>query len=258
MDESGKTHDDIPPQDNHVSSNSQTDGVNTVLFDLDGTVCEYERSPGAVLTTAFERAGVEPFFEVTAYYDRFGAFVDESDDIATLRERCFVDITRERGRDAAVGRAVADAFATERDHSRVAFVDGARTVLTHLSEQGYNLGLVTNGPPGAQQTKLDSLGVTDRFDAVVFAGHETPSKPHPRPFVHALDSLGAQAERTLFVGDSLTSDIAGARSVGMQTAWVAGGDTDPGERCGVQPGFILDSTGEVRAALSEMSLSSHQ
>jgi putative hydrolase of the HAD superfamily len=259
MDDSNKTRDDTAlshrrgPSNRRRASNSEPiDRVDTVLFDLDGTVCEYERSPGEVLGAAFDRAGVEPFFDVTAYYDRFGAFVDESEDIAALRRNCFVDIANERGRDPALGRAVAEAFASERDHARVIFVDGAGDVLTHLDGQGYGLGLVTNGPPGTQRTKLDSLGVTDRFETAVFAGHETPSKPHPEPFTRALDTLGAQPGQTLFVGDSLDSDIAGAQKIGMQTAWVTGDNTESTGAGGgeVSPGFVLESTGDLRAVLS--------
>jgi len=251
MDDSNETRDDTALSNGSGPSHSEPiDGVDTVLFDLDGTVCEYERSPGDVLGAAFDRAGVEPFFDVTAYYDRFGAFVDESEDIVALRRNCFVDIADERGRDPAVGRAVADAFASERDHARVTFVDGAADVLAHLHERGYGLGLVTNGPPGTQRTKLDSLGVTDRFETAVFAGHETPSKPHPEPFTRALNTLGAQPEQTLFVGDSLDSDIAGAQNVGMQTAWVTGDDTGVTGADEVSPGFVVESTGDLRAVLS--------
>lgn len=231
--------------------------IAAVLFDLDGTLCEYERSPGEVLGVAFERAGVEPFFDVTGYYARFGEFLDDSGDMATLRADCFAAIADERGRDPAVGRAVADAFATERDHARVRFVDGAGDALAHLHDRGYDLGVVTNGPPTAQRTKLDSLGVADRLNAAVFAGHDTPSKPHPEPFRQALDAVGAEPAKSLFVGDSLGSDIVGARAVGMRSAWVAGDRTDRGEQKpgSVTPEYVLDSTGDLPAVLSEREYS---
>ena len=228
--------------------------LEAVLFDLDGTLCEYDRSAGEVLGVAFERAGVEPFFDVTAYYDRFGEFLDDSEDMAALRANCFAAIASERGRDPAVGRGVADAFAAERDHTRVGFVDGAGDLLAHLHKQGYELGLVTNGPPDAQRQKLGSLGITDRFDTVVFAGHDTASKPHPEPFRRALDAVDTGPAESLFVGDSRGSDIVGARAVGMFSAWVAR-DGAPAERetgtAGqVTPKYVLDSTGDLRAVLS--------
>jgi FMN phosphatase YigB (HAD superfamily) len=59
--------------------------VEAVLFDVDNTLCEYHRT------------------------------ADESGDVQDLRERCFAAIAADRGRDPDVGRAVARAYATERD-----------------------------------------------------------------------------------------------------------------------------------------------
>jgi HAD superfamily hydrolase (TIGR01509 family) len=241
------------PDDDEQRVGDRAGAIEAVLFDLDGTLCEYERATGEVLGVAFERAGVEPFFDVTAYYDRFGEFLDDSADMATLRANCFAAIADERGRDPAAGRAVADAFATERDHARVRFLDGAADALGHLHERGYKLGLVTNGPPDAQRRKLDSLGVADRFGATVFAGHDTPSKPHPEPFRRALDTIGARPARTLFVGDSLDSDIVGARAVGMRGALVDD-STPPAERAaedtGIAPEYVLEAAGDLRTVLA--------
>jgi HAD superfamily hydrolase (TIGR01509 family) len=220
----------------------------TVLFDLDGTVCEYERTPGEVLAVAFERAGVDPFFDVTEYDARFGEFVDDSGDIARLRADCFAAIAADHGRSPATGRAVANTFAAERDQSRVRLLDGTGDLLATLDERGYGLGLVTNGPPATQRTKLDSLDIADRFDVTVFAGHETPSKPSPEPFVRALDGVGSRPSRALFVGDSLGADIVGARAVGMTAAWVAGDTARGPER--VTSEYVLESTGDLQTVLA--------
>ena len=224
----------------------------TVLFDLDGTLCEYERTPGEVLTVAFERAGVDRFFDVTEYYARFDEFVDNSGDIATLRADCFAAIADDHDRTPATGRAVADAFAAERDQSRVRFLDRTGDLLATLDERGYGLGLVTNGPPVTQQTKLDSLGIADRLDVTVFAGHDTAKKPHPEPFKRALDEVGSRPSRALFVGDSLGADIVGARSVGMTAAWVAGDTAGKHSKASVTPEYVLDSTGDLWTVLADL------
>lgn len=52
---------------------------------------------------------------------------------------------------------MAAAFAAECDQSRVRFVDGAGDALDRLHGRGYDLWLVTNGPPATQRRKLDSL-----------------------------------------------------------------------------------------------------
>jgi 4-nitrophenyl phosphatase len=54
-------------------------------------------------------------------------------------------------------------------------------------------------------------------------------KPEPPMFETALRLLGTPAERTLMIGDRLSTDIAGARSVGLRTALVLTGVTTPDE-----------------------------
>lgn len=72
---------------------------------------------------------------------------------------------------------------------------------------------------------------TDDLDAVVaFHQLDLPCritsedvrsyKPRPEIFLAALDLLGLPAADVLHVGDSLTSDIAGATTLGMPVAWV--------------------------------------
>jgi hypothetical protein len=87
----------------------------------------------------------------------------------------------------------------------------------------------------------------------VFAGHDTPGKPHPEPFRRALAALATPSERALLVGDSFGLDVVGARALGMATAWVADDDTPP--TSSVAPAHVLDSAGDLHAALSDSSCS---
>ena len=73
-------------------------------------------------------------------------------------------------------------------------------------------------------------------------------KPHPAIFREALRRLDASAESALFVGDSLDDDIAGARSAGIDGAWVNwSGAALPAEA--VPPTFVLRSLTELRGVL---------
>jgi len=195
-----------------------TDPVEAVLFDIDGTLVEYERTPGDLLPLAFEAAGVDPFFDAADYEARYGEFAEESEDVQDLRERCFAAIARERGRDPEVGRAVARAYATERDHTRVDLLPGAESVLDTLDAR-YSLAAVTNGGPGMQGRKLAAVGLEDRFETVVHAGYETAAKPAVEPFQVALESLGVAPGRSVYVGNSLEADVAGANRAGVRSVW---------------------------------------
>jgi FMN phosphatase YigB (HAD superfamily) len=67
---------------------------------------------------------------------------------------------------------------------------------------------------------LDAAGVRDLFAAIVVSDQVGWRKPRPDIFHHALEAAGAQPAETLFVGDKVDLDVAGAHRVGMHAAWI--------------------------------------
>jgi putative hydrolase of the HAD superfamily len=202
--------------------------IAAVLFDLDDTLCRYRRDPATVLSAAFERAGVDPLFSVSAYYERFHEFADGAADMDELRERCFTALARERGHAPDVGRAVAEAYSAERDPTAVDPLPGARAAVDRLGER-YRLGLVTNGLRDAQRTKLRAVGMGDAFAVEVFAAEpEHAAKPDPAPFRHACEALGVAPREAVHVGDSPGADVAGADAAGLRSVLVAGSPAPAG------------------------------
>lgn len=92
-------------------------------------------------------------------------------------------------------------------------------ILTLLRERDILLGLITNGyaPMWMRDLELKHYGLLDYFSACRFSSaDEGFLKPHPHLFTKALGCLGTTAQETVFVGDSLGTDIAGAQGVGMR------------------------------------------
>jgi len=221
-----------------------TDAVDAVLFDLDDTLCTYRRTADDVLEIAFDRVGVEPHFDGDEYISRYDEFTDAGADVREMRAAAFGTFAEEAGYDRHVGEQVAAVYAEERDQSNVAFLDGAEAALDVLGER-YRIGLVTNGDPWMQSQKLDGLGVADRFEVVVHGGHDAPYKPDPEPFHHALDALDVDPSRAVHVGNSLESDVAGARAAGLRAVWLVDGDRplDPDP----EPHHVAESLHDVAA-----------
>jgi putative hydrolase of the HAD superfamily len=218
--------------------------LGAVLFDLDDTLCRYRETAGDILPRCFERAGVEPFFTAADYYERFEAYLDAAESIPELRRQCFADIARERGVDPELGYEVARAYTDERDYSDVERLPEARAAVSAAAEHG-TVGLVTNGPPETQRQKLDAVGLADIFETVVFAGYDTAAKPDPEPFERALSDLGVAPDVTLHVGNSLSSDVAGAQAAGLDAAWLDDGTPDPDPT----PDYVLDSLSDLHSIL---------
>lgn len=212
--------------------------VCAVLFDLDHTLCRYDRSGAEILEDAFDAVGIDPFFTVDEYYAALPEFIDHDREPAVWREQAFAAIAERKGHVPDRGRTVADAYAERRDQTDVSCLPGARASLETLG-QSYRLGLVTNGHPKVQRQKLVTLSLNAHFETIVFAGYDTPTKPDPAPFERAIEELGANPNATLVVGDSLEADVAGAKEVGMHAARVANGENI--DRDDPQPDYVLDT-----------------
>jgi putative hydrolase of the HAD superfamily len=217
-----------------------TEPVDAVLFDLDDTLCEYHRSGGDLLALSFETAGVDPFFTVEEYHARYGEFVEDSETVRDLRADCFAALAEAAGRDPATGRAVADAYAAERDHTAVRPFPGALEAIEALSDD-HRIGMVTNGGPRMQRQKLAALGIDEAFETVVHGGYDAPSKPDPEPFHRALSDLDVPPERAVHVGNSSHADVPGAKAAGLRAVWFTGGEVGGDAIPDPEPDYRLDS-----------------
>lgn len=217
---------------------SPVDDIEAVLFDLDGTLCRRTQDVAALYESAFERAGAEPFGEPAALWPLLDGPPDPDDQVGHLAAG-FTRLAARHGRrvDAV---ALAEAFIAGVDNTQVAFADGAERALEWASTRG-PAGLLTNGPSSRQHPKIRSLGLEEYLDPVVYAGDLARRKPHAEPFEHALADLGTAPGRTLYVGNSLAYDVAGAHTAGLPVAWVRDGD-GPGE---YRPDLVLESVGDL-------------
>ncbi len=96
------------------------------------------------------------------------------------------------------------------------YVDGADKLLQELSQE-YKVCIATNGLSEMQHGRLREI---KPFLSGLFISEEMGFvKPDPKFFEYILDKTGANREHCLMVGDSLSSDIAGANAVGMDCLW---------------------------------------
>ncbi len=211
-----------------------------VLFDLDGTLCRRAQDTERLYTETFERAGVEPFGEPEGLWAALDGPPDH-DDWAGYLGAGFARLAAQHGRTSVDPVALAEAFLSLSDDSAVEQLPGTDSALAAASSVG-PVGLVTNGPQRSQKTKLDALGLREQFESVVYAADLGRRKPLAAPFDRALDALDTPADRTLYVGNSLKYDVAGAHNAGLAAAWLRDTDEDP---VPYAPEYVLDSLTEL-------------
>ncbi|ADN49732.1 HAD family hydrolase [Vulcanisaeta distributa] len=124
---------------------------------------------------------------------------------------------------------------------------------------GFRIGLVTNtdGEPGLKRDRIRGDGVDGLFDLIIVAGDDTVhTKPHPEPFIKALQTLNMRGYEVVYIGDRVDVDVAGAKAVGMHAGLIDRyGTADPRAygRDGARPDFIIYSLAELPQLLSCVS-----
>lgn len=82
------------------------------------------------------------------------------------------------------------------------------------------LGLITNGPGDVQREKLRLTGIEPLLQVTTISGELGVGKPEPGIFLAALEQARVGPEKAAHVGDSLASDVAGAKAAGMYAVWI--------------------------------------
>lgn len=139
----------------------------------------------------------------------------------------------------ALFAALWDAFA---DPSAWRAMPGAREALAALRGRGVATAVVSNFD-ARLPALLEGLGLAALLDAVVLPLHARACKPDPAIFCAGLAALGAEAARSVYVGDHAALDLDAARAVGMRAIDATGLAT-----LSLLPNRILDETTSPEAA----------
>ena len=200
--------------------------IDTLLFDLDGTLRDWEAGIARALAELMSEAPEMLPEELRGDLDtRIWRAIDEQlierrDGRIVERRHYWIDIdpmpvwravlpdVPQRPLDALIARfrELLDA---------VPFAD-VYPALEQLREH-YALGVLTNGP--MPESVLRRMGFAHYFDDVVtvFGGIK---KPASAAFERGLDALEAERATTAYVGDSLIADVQGALSAGLTAVWI--------------------------------------
>lgn len=194
-----------------------------VLWDIDGTLMDFKKAEHEALYKALSSFGYVPGEEDIALYSR----VNDScwkryekgeldyDGIFTLRFREFFD---------TIGISLDIARVNEvyrKNLGEAVFLnDGALSVTKSLKAEGVRQYIVTNGYAETQMKKAQKSGLLGIMDGIFISGIIGSPKPEKRFFDECFKSIrNVDREKTVIVGDSLSSDISGGNNAGIRTVW---------------------------------------
>ena len=177
----------------------------SLLFDLDGTLVVADH----VHHLAFQSVFAE--FGIGLDFDEYKARVMGGANDAIMRD-FFPDLPVSRHREIADRKEAlfrASVTALEPAPGTVALLDWA-------DANGVGMAVVTNAPRANAELMLAGAGIGDRIRTVVVANELAHGKPHPLPYLTALERLGGRADRAVAFEDSKAGIEAG-RAAGIYT-----------------------------------------
>ncbi|MDR2376298.1 MAG: HAD family hydrolase [Treponema sp.] len=106
----------------------------------------------------------------------------------------------------------------EAHFTRIRLYPYVRETLEHLRRAGLKLALLSDFPP---EQKLRNLGLEGIWDLVLCSEVLGALKPDTRPFMELIRGLDLEPGRILYVGNSVSYDIRGAKAAGLRAALVS-------------------------------------
>lgn len=119
-----------------------------------------------------------------------------------------------------------------------------RETLQWARSAGHATAIVTSKGRGMTARSLQHVGIADAFDTIVTYEETERHKPMPDPVWLALERLGMDASRAVFVGDS-PHDMGSGRAAGVRTAAALWGPFTRAELAGSNPTWWLDRMGDL-------------
>lgn len=190
--------------------------MKAVLFDLDGTLLDRDSSIVQFIAAQHDRLMTHlNHIPKTDYITRF---IQLDCHGHVWKDKVYQDLVAEFAIQGITWQALLEDYETQFQVHCVPF-PFLRETLSQLQQQGYLLGIITNGLGQFQNRAIDGLGIRNYFDAILISEVEQIRKPEPEIFQRAVDQLGVTVQDSIFIGDHPEVDIIGAKQAGMKAIW---------------------------------------
>ena len=194
-----------------------------LLFDADNTLLDFSASEHNAFINTMKKHGFPHDESIKKQYDeinhglwkRYECGEISRDEVVNTRFGKLFETIGVTGDGVAFERLYQAALGDGHDT-----IKDAMTLLEKLKSMGKKIYIVTNGVAVTQYKRLEASGIDKMVDGI-FISEEIG---YQKPSIHFFDAVFAEIapfekEKTLIIGDTLTSDILGGNNAGIATCW---------------------------------------
>ena len=194
------------------------------LFDADGTLFDFDKAEANALETMFAFRHFDYSEQLRSKYREFNSQVWSQYEKG--------EITKEELQTLRFKRLFAYAGITCDEKTFNAqylyelgkgtfLIPDALDICEAIAAKGKRIYIVTNGILATQQSRIKHSQIKDYISDFFVSEHIGFQKPHPSYFEYVFTSIkGIDKTKTLIIGDSLSADIAGGNTAGLDSCWL--------------------------------------
>lgn len=199
--------------------------IQTVLFDLDGTILDSNELINASFAYTFKQYGYSFTKEEITHFNG-----------PPLRES-FAKVDPDQVEEMI---QTYRAFNIDKHETYIKLFPNVIETLEQLKEQHIDIGIVTSKMRSSVEVGMEMTGLNRYFETIVTIDDVSESKPHPESVIKAMKQLNGEAHSTIMVGDNYHDIIAGQRA-GVRTAGVAWSSKGEDYLASYKPTYMLQN-----------------
>jgi HAD superfamily hydrolase (TIGR01549 family) len=235
------------------------DGIDTIIFDLDGTLRQNQPTFLEALTGYAQELGLPDQTEnirqahrwLHSYWAQSPQLIrdreifEHNDDLFWINHsRLFLLAYGCQSQKAVqVAPSLTQCMREGYNPEDIVSAD-VLDLLEDLKASGFRLAVISNRQSPFDE-QLETLGISSYFEYSLAAGEINAWKPDPMIFKHALNVMEIESEQALYVGDNYFADVVGAQRAGIQAVLIDPQNLFPEAVCPV-----IEKVSELKSVLN--------
>ena len=219
--------------------------IKAVLFDLDGTLLDRDQSLQLFVNDQYER--LNEFLSHIPKEKYVSRFIQLDQRGYVWKDKVYQQLIVEFNITSITWEALLQDYLNEFKHHCVGFPH-IHEMLEKLKNNGFALGMITNGYGQFQMDNIIALQIEKYFDVILVSEWEGIKKPDPQIFMNALQKLHVAPSESVFIGDHPENDVKAAQYVGMKGIWKKDAEWDD-----VQADAVIDNYIELPLIIENLN-----